>query len=160
MPTIGHAIFPFLTFRRQKMELFGWGILIFFSLLPDIDVIIGFLATGNLFGFHRMLTHSFLFILFFAAIYVFIKRIEVVLAFIGVSGHIFLDSLDTHGVPFLWPFSQKFYGLGLWSSSDLRNLNPEGLLNPANFVPDKILLALLILWLIYYFGSRWYNGKR
>ena len=159
MATIGHAILPFLIFRRQKLELFGWGVLIFFSLLPDIDVIIGFLATGSLWGFHRMLTHSLLFVLVFLAGALFIRRIEAVLAFIGISGHILLDSLDTHGVPLLWPFSQQFYGLGLWLSSDIRNLNPEGIINPANFVPDKILISLLILWLIYYFGSRWYNDS-
>lgn len=159
MPTIGHAIFPFLTFRGQKLGLYGWAVLVFFSLLPDADVILGFLMTGSIWGFHRMLTHSFLFLLIFLAGFIFIRRIEAALAFIGVSSHLLLDLLDTHGLPLLWPFSQQYFALGLWLSSDIRNVNPAGVMNPANFIPDKILVALLILWLTYYFGSRWYNDS-
>lgn len=154
MPTIGHAIFPYLVFGRQRLAPILWAVLIVSSLLPDVDVVLGFLLAGSPWEFHRMLTHSLLFALLFLLAYLVFRRVEAVLAFIGVSSHILLDSLDTHGVPFLWPFSEKFFGLGLWSSSSISDLNLEGIMRPDTFIPDKILLALLLLYIIFEYATR------
>ena len=149
MPTIGHLIYPYLIFTRQKVTASCWTVLLATSLLPDADIIISILATGSPWGLHRLFTHSLLFALLFLVAYGLLRRLELMFAFIGISSHILLDSLDAHGVPLLWPFSQQLFGLGLWASTDVRNLTIEGVLRPDSFIPDKILLAALLVYIIF-----------
>jgi len=109
---------------RKKLPLHLVFIGGFAGLLPDIDVPL-FWFLNNFLGisvpwFHRVFTHTFLFIGVFVALclifYDFSKKwskIFAIFAF-GVLFHIFLDWLFTGGVAPFYPFSLKFYGLDLF----------------------------------------------
>lgn len=93
------------------------------GLLPDIDVPL-FWILNNFLGFsvpwfHRVFTHTFLFIIMFLAIsllyFDFNKRLSklfLVVAF-GVGFHIFLDWLVIGTIAPFYPFSDASYGLNL-----------------------------------------------
>ncbi|MBS3096300.1 metal-dependent hydrolase [Candidatus Woesearchaeota archaeon] len=93
------------------------------GLLPDIDVLL-FWILNNFLGigvpwFHRIFTHTFLFVLIFlfiSLIYFDFNRksskLFAVIAF-GVAFHIFLDWLLVGGVAPFYPFSGSVFGLNL-----------------------------------------------
>lgn len=93
------------------------------GLLPDIDVPL-FWVLNNFMGldvpwFHRIFTHTFLFILIFLFIALICfdwnrkaSKLFFVVAF-GAAFHIFLDWLLVGGVAPLYPFSDAVYGLNL-----------------------------------------------
>lgn len=93
------------------------------GLLPDIDVPL-FWLLKNFLGFdapwfHRVFTHTFLFILIFLFIsliyFDFNKKVSKLFAVItfGVAFHIFLDWLLVGAVAPFYPFSDATYGLNL-----------------------------------------------
>ena len=94
------------------------------GLLPDIDVPM-FWVLNNILGlnvpwFHRVFTHTFLFMGIFVALgllfYDFKKkwsRVFAIIAF-GIFFHIFLDWFFTGGVAPFYPFSGTFYGFDLF----------------------------------------------
>ena len=93
------------------------------GLLPDIDVPL-FWVLNNFLGFdvsffHRIFTHTFLFIFMFLIIsliyFDFNKKASKIFAVItfGVAFHIFLDWLLVGGVAPFYPFSDATYGLNL-----------------------------------------------
>jgi len=93
------------------------------GLLPDIDVPLHWILNGFL-GldvpfFHRIFTHTFLFILIFLAISLIyfdlnkkVSKLFAVITF-GVSFHIFLDWLLVGAIAPFYPFSDAAYGLNL-----------------------------------------------
>lgn len=93
------------------------------GLLPDIDVPI-FWLLNNLLGinapwFHRVITHTFLFIAMFLIISLIyydlnrkISKLFGIIAF-GVAFHIFLDWLLVGYIMPFYPFSYATYGLNL-----------------------------------------------
>ena len=93
------------------------------GLLPDIDVLL-FWVLNNFLGFnvpwfHRVFTHTFLFILIFLAISLIyfdlsrkVSKLFGVIAF-GVAFHIFLDWLLVGSIAPFYPFSYAAYGLNL-----------------------------------------------
>jgi membrane-bound metal-dependent hydrolase YbcI (DUF457 family) len=106
------------------------------GLLPDIDVPL-FWVLHNFMGldvpfFHRIFTHTFLFILVFLAASVicfgFSKKMSKLFAVItfGVTFHIFLDWFFTGGVAPLYPFSDAAYGLNAFEMMQIP-LAAEGL---------------------------------
>ena len=117
------------------------------GLLPDIDVPL-FWLLNNLLGidvpwFHRIFTHTFLFVgIFLAAsliLYDLSKKwseIFGIMAF-GVAFHIFLDWLLVGGVAPFYPFSGAVYGLDLIRKSGLP-LGAEG------------LEAIVLLWWLWH----------
>ena len=106
------------------------------GLLPDIDVPL-FWILNNFLGlnvpwFHRVFTHTFLFVLIFLAASLIcydlnknLGRLLGIVAF-GVAFHIFLDWLLVGGVAPFYPFSDKVYGLNLLGMTHLP-LAVEGL---------------------------------
>lgn len=117
------------------------------GLLPDIDVPL-FWLLNNFLGFnvpffHRIFTHTFLFILIFLAIALiyldFNKKASIlffVIAF-GVGFHVFLDWSLVGGVAPFYPFSDASYGLGLVARTNLP-LAVEG------------LEAIVLLWWLWH----------
>ena len=99
------------------------------GLLPDIDVPLFWLLDNflgfNVPWFHRMFTHTILFILIFLAIALiyldFNKKASIlffVIAF-GVAFHIFLDWLLVGGIAPFYPFLDAIYGLDLIARTKL-----------------------------------------
>ena len=155
MATIGHAILPLICGLQFNLNRLALGTMLFFALLPDLDVLLGYGLTGSLFAMHRGFTHSMLFALIPLLIYLFIRRTELLWGFAGSLSHVLIDLPDSHGTPLLWPLSGKMFGLDFWSSTSLSDVTIPGILAPGNFVSDKLLVALLILYLAYYFGRRY-----
>ena len=117
------------------------------GLLPDIDIPLYWML-NNFFGinvpfFHRIFTHTFLFVLMFlviSLIYFDINRkvseLFGIITF-GVAFHIFLDWLLVGGVAPFYPFSDTIYGLNLIGRSGLP-LAAEG------------LEAIVLLWWLWH----------
>lgn len=106
------------------------------GLLPDIDIPL-FWILHNFIGldvpfFHRIFTHTFLFILVFLAIslicFDFSKKMSKLFAVItfGVAFHILLDWFFTGGVAPFYPFSTSVYGLNVFGMMNIP-LAAEGL---------------------------------
>lgn len=117
------------------------------GLLPDIDVPL-FWLLNNFLGFevpwfHRIFTHTFLFILIFLAIaliYYDLNRKTSGIFFIitfGVAFHIFLDWLLVGTVAPFYPFSDAAYGLNLVGNLKIP-LGVEG------------LEAIVLLWWLWH----------
>lgn len=159
MPSFGHAVLPLIAGFQFHLSKLALGACLFFAFLPDIDVVWSLLLTGNLFTLHRGFTHSLLFACIPLFLYVFIRRQELLWGFYGALSHIFLDLFDTGGVPLFWPISQQRIALGWIQSTSLQNMTLDKILSPNAFTEDKLLALLLIVYLAYYFGSRWYRGS-
>lgn len=93
-------------------------VLIFFSLLPDIDM--PYSGLGKIFfpisrllyryfG-HRNITHSVFFLALVLAPMLFTTYF--LLAFIALILHLIADSLTYTGIPWLWPYEKNFNFLG------------------------------------------------
>lgn len=117
------------------------------GLLPDIDVPLFWLLKNflgfNVPFFHRIFTHTFLFILVFAVISLICfdfnrkaSKLFGVVAF-GVAFHVFLDWLLVGGVAPFYPFSDASYGLSLIARTRLP-LAVEG------------LEAIVLLWWLWH----------
>ena len=118
----------------------------FAGLLPDIDILL-FWILNNFLGFnvpffHRIFTHTFLFILIFLFISVtyfdFNRKMSILFGVIsfGVAFHIFLDWLLVGAIAPFYPFSDAAYGLNLVGKLGLP-LAVEGL---------EAIVLLLWLW--------------
>ena len=117
------------------------------GLLPDIDVPL-FWVLNNFLGidvpwFHRVFTHTFLFVLMFlviSLIYFDINRkvseLFGIITF-GVAFHIFLDWFFTGSIAPLYPFSNAVYGLNLFGMVKIP-LAAEG------------LEAIVLLWWLWH----------
>ncbi len=76
--------------------------------IPDIDI--------KLHIKHRTITHSILMLVITTLI---ISKLNLLIAFswgLNYLSHLLLDSLTVMGVPFLYPFSKKKYGLKLFKT--------------------------------------------
>ena len=117
------------------------------GLLPDIDVPV-FWVLNNLLGievpwFHRIFTHTLLFLLLFLApsliLYDFNRKWSKILLVIsfGVAFHIFLDWLFVGAVAPFYPLSNAAYGLNIFGKINLP-LAMEG------------LEAIVLLWWLWH----------
>ena len=90
------------------------------ALLPDIDhpgsklgrrVPVLPTVINKLVG-HRTLTHSILVLIILTGMLFFIAPVFITIAFfVGYLSHLILDSFTVSGVPFLYPFKKRNYGL-------------------------------------------------
>lgn len=116
---IGHAAIGFMTYsfcNRNESLYTQWkallGILIL-SNLPDIDVVLGIILTGNGNIFHRGPTHSLIFALVggFLAYRICrwwsqLPKLSFRICFLLILSHILADSLFTNSpVSFFWPLN-------------------------------------------------------
>lgn len=78
------------------------------SVLPDIDIMLGMLGIH-----HRTITHSLL-ALFLTTITVVTLNFNIGIIF-GTNYliHLILDSCTKMGIPLLYPFNKKYYGMKL-----------------------------------------------
>lgn len=158
MATIGHAVLPVIAWLQFRLGWLCFASALFFALLPDADIIVSFLLTGSPTSMHRGFTHSLVFALFPIALYIFLKKDFLFWGFFGAMSHLLIDVLDTHAMPLFMPLSWQRFSLGLWPSTSLADA--VRILAPNTFVSDKLLLALLIIYLIYYFGRRYYDSLK
>ena len=153
MATIGHAVLPIIAWLQFRLGWLSFASALFFAFLPDADILLGYAFRGSLFALHRQFTHSLVFALLPLALFMILKKDFLFWGFFGAISHLLTDLLDTHAIPLFAPVSYQPFSLGLWPST-----SPEDLLRllaPDSFVSDKLLLGILILYLAYYFASRW-----
>lgn len=125
MPTpIGHTLSGILLLSYFRISIKQMGLIlmvIFFALLPDIDLAFGYVA-GNPNLYHHMATHSLLFVVAAGIggglLWGWFQPAEKKWAVILFTGagvlHLLLDmlSVDTsvpYGMPLFWPFWSDYY---------------------------------------------------
>lgn len=127
---LGHTAIGLATYEISDARASGWSrlsllaFITFLSNLPDIDVIIGLLLTGNGDAFHRGPTHSLVFSAVAALVasrawklWFRVPRISFLGAFAIIASHVVADFLFTDSpVSFLWPLETHFSnGVAGWS---------------------------------------------
>lgn len=127
---LGHAAIGLATYEissnrtsvRNRLSLLAF--ITFLANLPDIDVIIGLLLTGNGDAFHRGPTHSLIFSAVAALLasrlwqlWPRVPRISFISAFSIIVSHVVADFLFTDSpVSFLWPLETHCsHGIASWS---------------------------------------------
>ena len=112
---VGYLLGKIGKFNKKEMIAFIIG-----NVIPDIDLIFTFLV-GSFYGahdwggynefadvIHRKYFHSLLvWGLILIVTYLFIKKYAI-LTYMGIIIHLFLDSLDTVGVPPFYPISKQY----------------------------------------------------
>lgn len=108
------------------------------AVIPDIDFLIGFE--------HRGITHSLLFLVTASLIVYKLRNKQAAFSlFMGLSSHLFLDSITTMGIRFLWPLN-VFFSFKLTSSDYvLINLLIIILMAVAYYNKDSIIDYLMSL---------------
>ncbi|WP_321422827.1 metal-dependent hydrolase [uncultured Methanobacterium sp.] len=147
MDLFTHFIVPFAILTLLKVKGFGVKDRLsggFGGISVDFDVIffaVGFLVPELFIFTHRGITHSFIFGLVTAIIFIYIisrpsvngfishlirrdikikfNKRNVLLAYFGVLTHLFLDFLTTGGIPLFYPFSLTRYTANLYYYTDL-----------------------------------------
>lgn len=118
------CIIPFLSWHN----LYVIPIAILGAIMPDFDIKLGLR--------HRGASHSLLvaFAIWFLTYLLFGSYADALL--IGYISHLFADSFTVRGVPLLWPFSRKNYGIRIihTDSGIERSIN--------------IIVILVIIWLL------------
>ena len=88
-------------------------IVLFCSLLPDIDSMHSYLGKNLIFRplqwfvKHRDFLHSFTFAIIIALIFAFYFPIIALPFFLGYSGHLFMDAITKEGIRPFWPLKEK-----------------------------------------------------
>lgn len=113
-------------FSKKNISHTAWFFLLLAGLLPDIDFLLDWTLGYDI---HRTFTHSFIFLGLVTLIVFFMLSIFkhpeknqcTLLVVLGISTHLFLDSLFGAGVPLLWPSMLHFS-----ITSGISNLAPQG----------------------------------
>lgn len=141
------------------------------SLAPDADNVIRLFGTIPYLQWHRVLSNSLAGAAVLAVIVALLAkrfgrgvefRTLLVLSFIGVGLHVFLDLTNSYGCKLLWPFSDRWYALDLVFIVDpwLTALLVLSLL-VMRFGADKMgVLAGCFLLISAYWGMRYYERGR
>ncbi|VVC72234.1 LexA-binding, inner membrane-associated putative hydrolase [uncultured archaeon] len=94
MATIAHFIVPLLAGLALKLEKLSLAAMIFFAMLPDVDVLMGFVFMGSPFALHRGFTHSLVFACVPLAGYLACRRKELFFGFLGELSHPLIEIDD------------------------------------------------------------------
>lgn len=113
MDPVSHYVISWAVGRRLHLDNGAFRVFLFFSVLPDIDVLSVFFGLDALLRFHGTVTHSILFILSSASLAFFISRRKsfFVVAFAGGFLHLLVDVIVntsmffTGGCRCFWPLS-------------------------------------------------------
>ena len=120
------------------------------AISPDIDI----LWSWNNINLHRVLTHSLVFLPFFALIissifYFFVRKkpnisfLKIFLVSVfWILAHIFLDYIVVWGVPLLYPFSEKYFSLNLYI-----------------YIYEPFFLLTFLLIILFIFLKKFFNFK-
>ncbi len=104
--------------RGKKLSDLSWGLLLFGSVLPDIDYLFDWVFSA---GVHRMFTHSLLFVVVsFIVCYIVLKFMKLEkyswLFALGIFSHVVVDMFWPMGVTLFYPFT-NFISFNLISNS-------------------------------------------
>ena len=142
--------------------------LAFLSIVPDFDLLLVWMFDVSMSVYHRTFTHSLLFVLLVAALWLAArpKRLQTVsfgLVFLVVASHGFLDMLCTadatdHGVMLFWPLTE--HRLGWPVLVPLYRLFASTPFTVRGFVLFTFLEVLLVisLWLLLRSGRSAVSG--
>ena len=168
MDGLTHAIFPFLAgkyFGRSRTECAA---LLLGGIAPDSDIFLSWIPLffqTTLPLYHRGITHTLIFGFVTAAIVLFIASRKyfqdllayafrtnikltfipglLVLAYVGVLSHLFLDWLTTFGIPLLYPFIASRFSAELFFYIDVTLLTVSmALLIYAVFNRSRMILSI------------------
>ncbi len=144
-------------FSKKKISYEVWFFLLFGSLLPDVDFLIDWTLGTE---FHRTFTHSLLFVVAgFAVVYIVLylfhhpeKKAAAAALAVGISSHLLLDMIASHGVPLFWPslihFSFTHIGYFDPATPSFLNSSPEVLRRAFKMaILDMALGTAWIFWL-------------
>jgi len=108
---LAFLFFPYVTNKWVFVP-----IVLFASLMPDIDSAYSYLGHKRIFRplqffvQHRGVIHSFTFCLLVSAIFAFFIPILALPFFLGYAGHLFADSLTIEGIRPFWPLHGESAG--------------------------------------------------
>jgi inner membrane protein len=109
---INNFIFPSLKRSYRSFALAALGVIMvalyFVKSLPLWVLLTGIYAAGVAYVPHRTVTHSILAVFYVAWITYLISPDYTWAVIMGYLSHLFADTLTTAGVPYLWPYHQKF----------------------------------------------------
>jgi membrane-bound metal-dependent hydrolase YbcI (DUF457 family) len=179
MPTpVGHILSGTLLFsvlRKQNQSFLLLTGLMFYAMLPDIDLLFGFLE-GNPNKYHHHFTHSFVFVIttgWVGAIFFKRNRMQFriyAVLFIGAGViHLLLDLLaldksSPYGAPVFWPFSEKYFISPIQIFSDVKRSSDsqtffKSLINWHNALTVFIEILILGPVILILQKSKKSNGK-
>ena len=145
--------FEFIT--KRKIHPAGWFLLLFGAILPDADIVLGWILGDNL---HRNFTHSLFFIILIGLGSYFIFTLlrdkhKEGFAFalsVGILSHLILDFFSVQGIPLFWPSEIYFSVFGITAYDPALQFlkeNYESLLNTTKFMLFD--MALGTAWIFY-----------
>ena len=141
----------FELFTGTDLTRTAWIILLFCSLLPDLDLIYDWIFKQKT---HRTFTHSIFFIFFISIIGFFILKIinlsnEFIFIALGILSHIILDMISNNGVMLLWPYRGWF---SFFKNKKNKNITITRLKYQIKFLLFDSVLGLIWLGYLYFAG--------
>jgi hypothetical protein len=112
MMFIGHvALGGLLTYMlyRSNIKDFLFPFVLFFSILPDIDIVLGHVMANFI---HKTITHSIFVLLVFGLVYLFYRK-RSVMVYMACYGTHFLGDLMVEQVNLFYPFTTFSLGTGI-----------------------------------------------
>lgn len=137
---------------KIKITNFGWGLLLFGGVLPDIDFLFN-LVFG--FGHHRSITHSLLFVIIaYFTVYLVLRKFklekEAVFIPIGILVHLSLDMIGYPGIMLFWPLDYFVHFFSINKGIALLGIAEENLMLKIRYlIIDMVLGVIWIGWLYY-----------
>lgn len=105
-------LFPVLKRAYRSIALLSLGIiLILFYFLRDLPLwvlLTGIFAAGVAYAPHRSVTHSLLALAYVTTTVYLISPSYAFATAVGYFSHLFADTMNIKGVPYLWPYKTKF----------------------------------------------------
>jgi len=146
----------FEVFSGTDLTRTAWIILLFSSLLPDVDLIFDWMFKQKT---HRTFTHSILFMFFIFVIGSFVLSTinlskEAIFISLGVLSHIFLDMISYSGAMLFWPYKGWFSFTGFYKRSRRKELTK---IKDFKYIIKFLLFdsVLGLIWLSYlYFAGK------
>ena len=146
---LGHILIGLL------LATFDWNLksvilILFFSLLPNIDVVfvrLGLMKEEN----HccNSFTHSLLFAVAISLFVLIFSLKYAIFAFIAIVMHLIIDIPTDTGITLFYPFSRKRYSLNLWKNTGSDFKGTIGYYKQKwPLILEGIILILLLIFLI------------
>lgn len=145
----------FELFSGTDLTRTAWIILLFCSLLPDLDLIFDWIFKQKT---HRTFTHSIFFIFFISIIGFFILNIinlgnEFIFIALGILSHIILDMISNTGVMLFWPYRRWFSFFGINNKLEIKKITITRLKYQIKFLLFDSIIGLIWLSYLYFAGK-------
>ncbi len=146
----------FEVFSGTDLTRTAWIILLFGSLLPDIDLVFDWIFKKTT---HRKFTHSifftiFVFVIGFLTLSTINLSDEAIFISLGVLSHLCLDMISSSGIMLFWPYQSWFSFTGVYKKSRRKKLTE---IKEFKYVIKFLLFdsVLGLMWLSYlYFAGK------